>query len=170
MTRGTLSHRAADVPIGWAPGPWYGRRVLFYYLCAVGEKLHREAYPQGAQSKDADVFKWVTMHSGSPAVCQREHPEPHAWRPDESGEEERLVRGYAVLQWDKQGFEAARAKPDVGEHFDSPWGPSLVLERIEDPTTGTYLLLRLYPHGYHGKPGETGTERHDVPKELVGKV
>ena len=34
--------------------------MLFYYLCTVGEKLHREAYPQGAQSKDADVFKTVT--------------------------------------------------------------------------------------------------------------
>ena len=66
--------------------------MLFYYLCTVGEKLHREAYPQGAQSKDADVYKWVTLHSGSPAVCQREHPAEHRWRPDEGGDEERVVR------------------------------------------------------------------------------
>ncbi len=144
--------------------------MLFYYLCARGAKLHREAYPQGAQSKDADVYKWVTMHSGSPAVCQREHPGAHEWTPDEGGDEERIVRGYAVLQWDKQGFELATRKPDVGETFDSRWGPSLVLERAEDPRTGTYLLLRIFPHGHHGKAGETGTKRSDVPKELAGKV
>ena len=144
--------------------------VLFYYLCTAGEALHRQAYPQGAQSKDADVHKWVTMHSGSPAVCQREHPEAHQWRPDEGGEEERVVRGFAVLQWDKHGFDPGRAKPAIGERFDSPWGPSLVMERADDPTTGTYLLLRIYPHGYRGKPGELGTERTDAPKELVGKV
>ena len=144
--------------------------MLFYYLCARGAKLHREAYPQGAQSKDADVYKWVTMHSGSPAVCQREHPDAHEWRPDESGEEERIVRGYAVLQWDKQGFDLATRKPAVGENFDSRWGPSLVLERAEDPRTGTYLLLRIFPHGHHGKEGETGTKRSDVPRELAGKV
>jgi hypothetical protein len=144
--------------------------VLFYYLCATGEKRHREAYPQGAQSKDADVHKWVTMHSGSPAVCQRQHDGAHTWRPDEGGEEERLVRGYAVLQWDKQGFDPGRAIPQVAELFDSRWGPALVVERADDPTTGTYLLLRLFPHGYHGKKSETGTERTDVPKELAGKV
>ena len=144
--------------------------MLFYYLCATGEKRHREAYPQGAQSKDADVYKWVTMHSGSPAVCQRQHDGLHTWRPDEGGEEERLVRGYAVLQWDKQGFDPGRAIPAIGERFESRWGPSLVVERAEDPTTGTYLLLRLFPHGYHGKKSETGTERTDVPKELAGKV
>src|SRR5437667_72640 len=66
--------------------------MLFYYLCTIGEKLHREAYPQGAQSKDADVYKWVLLHSGSPAVCQREHPAEHRWRPDEGGDEERVVR------------------------------------------------------------------------------
>ena len=31
--------------------------MLFYYLCTVGEKLHREAYPQGAQSKDAEFSR-----------------------------------------------------------------------------------------------------------------
>ena len=144
--------------------------MLFYYLCSIGEERHRAAYPQGAQSKDADVYKWVTLHSGSPAVCQREHDGPHRWRPDEGGEEERIVRGYAVLQWDKQGFDAAEKKPDVGDRFDSPWGPSVVLEREEDPNTGTYLLLRLYPHGYRGKAGETGTKRKDVPKEFAGTV
>jgi hypothetical protein len=144
--------------------------VLFYYLCTVGEKAHREAYPQGAQSKDADVHKWVTLHSGSPAVCQREHAGVHAWRPDEGGEEERVVRDYAVLQWDKQGFEMAKKKPSVGETFDSPWGPSLVMERDEDPNTGTYLLLRIYPHGYRGKRGELGTQRRSAPKEFAGKV
>lgn len=144
--------------------------MLFYYLCAVGGKLHREAYPQGAQSKDADVYKWVTMHSASPAVCQRQHPGPHVWRPDEGGEEERLVRGYAVLQWDKQGFEPGVPKPSVGDRFASTWGPSLIVERSDDPTTGTYLLLRIFPHGYNGKKGETGTERTDVPKEFAGKV
>ena len=41
---------------------------------------------------------------------------------------------------------------------------------IFDPTTGTYLLLRIYPHGYHGKPGELGSKRADAPKELIGKV
>src|SRR4029079_850581 len=83
------------------------RSMLFYYLCTVGEQKFREAYPQGSQSKDSDVFKWVTMHSGSPAVCQREHArEDHRWRPDEGGDEERIVRGYSVLQWDKQGFDA----------------------------------------------------------------
>jgi hypothetical protein len=148
----------------------YSALVLFYYLCARGEERHREAYPQGAQSKDADVHKWVTMHSGSPAVCQREHDGAHAWHPDEGGEEERVVRGFAVLQWDKHGFEPGKAKPKVGERFDSPWGPSLVTERADDPTTGTYLLLRIYPHGYRGKPGELGTERTDAPRELVGKL
>jgi len=144
--------------------------MLFYYLCTVGEKLHREAYPQGAQSKDADVYKWVLLHSGSPAVCQREHPAEHRWRPDEGGDEERVVRSYAVLQWDKEGFDFAKTKPDVGERFDSRWGPSLVVERSDDPTTGTYLLLRIFPHGYAGKPGDLGLDRHDTPKELVGKV
>jgi len=138
--------------------------MLFYYLCTVGEKLHKEAYPQGAQSKDADVYKC------SPAVCQREHEGAHHWRPDEGGDEERVVRGYAVLQWDKQGFDLAKRKPDVGETFDSPWGPSLVVERSDDPTTGTYLLLRIFPHGYRGKPGEMGLERKDVPRELAGRV
>ncbi len=144
--------------------------MLYYYLCASGAKLHREAYPMGAQSKDADVHKWVTLHSASPAVCQRTHPGPHTWRPDEGGEEERVVRGFAVLQWDKQGFDAAKAMPAVGGRFDSPWGPSVVMERAEDPNTGTYLLLRLFPHGYHGKPFELGIERPDAPRELVGKV
>jgi len=144
--------------------------MLFYYLCTVGEAVHRQAYPQGAQSKDADVFKWVTMHSGSPAVCQREHPGIHQWRPDEGGDEERIVRGYAVLQWDKEGFDLAKRKPNVAETFDSRGGPSLVVERSEDPTTGTYLLLRIFAHGYHGKSSEVGMKRKDVPKELVGKV
>ena len=75
-----------------------------------------------------------------------------------------------MLQWDKQGFELADTKPDVGESFDSRWGPSLVVERSDDPTTGTYLLLRIFPHGYHGKPGELGTKRSDAPRELVGKI
>ncbi len=144
--------------------------MLFYYLCTNGERLHRQAYPQGAQSKDADVYKWITLHSGSPAVCQRQHDGPHEWRPDEAGEEERIVRGYAVLQWDREGFDLAGRKPSVGERFASPWGPSLVVERSDDPTTGTYLLLRIYPHGYSGKLGETGTKRTDVPKELAGIV
>jgi len=144
--------------------------MLFYYLCAVGERLHKQAYPQGAQSKDADVYKWVSMHSASPAVCQREHAGPHEWRPDEGGDEERVARDYAVLQWDKRGFDLAVPKPDIGQTFNSPWGPSLVVERSDDPTTGTYLLLRIFPHGYGGKPGELGTERADAPRELVGKV
>ena len=144
--------------------------MLFYYLCAVGERLHKQAYPQGAQSKDADVYKWVSLHSGSPAVCQREHPGPHEWRPDEGGDEERIVRGYAVLQWDKQGFDPSTRKPNVGEQFDSKWGPSLVMERSDDLVTGTYLLLRIFPHGYKGKAGEVGTKRQDVPRELVGRV
>ena len=144
--------------------------MLFYYLCAVGEQEHRKAYPQGAQSKDADVFKWVTMHSGSPAVCQREHGGTHRWRPDEGGDEERIVRGYAVLQWDKEGFEPGKPKPSVGDRFDSRWGPSIVVDRSDDPTTGTYLLLRILPHGYKGKAAEIGTKRSDAPKELVGKI
>ncbi|HVR88689.1 MAG TPA: hypothetical protein VHG53_03990 [Candidatus Limnocylindria bacterium] len=144
--------------------------MLFYYLCTRGETLHRDAYPQGAQSKDADVFKWVTMFSGSPAVCQRQHDAAHAWRPDEGGDEERVVRAYAVLQWDRDGFEDDRPVPAVGGTFDSRWGPSLVIERNDDPTTGTYLLLRLFPHGYHGKEGELGTERTDVPREFAHKV
>lgn len=144
--------------------------MLFYYLCTVGEQKHREAFPQGAQSKDADVFKWITLHSGSPAVCQREHPGAHAWRPDEGGDEERIVRGYAVLQWDREGFDPGRPKPRVGDEFPSRWGPSLVVERADDETTGTYLLLRIFPHGYHGKIGETGTKRGDIPKELAGRV
>ncbi len=144
--------------------------MLFYYLCALGEQKHREAYPQGAQSKDADVYKWVTMHSGSPAVCEREHAGAHSWRPDEGGDEERIVRGYAVLQWDTEGFDPGTAKPGVGDHFDSRWGPSTVVERSEDPATGTYLLLRIFPHGHHGKAAEIGTKRGDVPRELAGKV
>ena len=114
--------------------------MLFYYLCSVGEQEHRTAYPQGAQSKDADVFKWVTMYSGSPAVCQREHPGMHRWRPDEGGDEERIVRGYAVLQWDKEGFEPGAPKPAIGDRFESRWGPSIVVERVDDVPTGTYLL------------------------------
>ena len=144
--------------------------MLFYYLCSAGEQEHRKAYPQGAQSKDADVFKWVTMHSGSPAVCQREHAGMHQWRPDEGGDEERIVRGYAVLQWDKEGFEPGKTKPKVGDTFDSRWGPSRIVERVDDPTTGTYLLLRIFPHGYRGKAAEIGTKRSDAPKELVGKI
>jgi hypothetical protein len=144
--------------------------MLFYYLCTIGEQTHREAYPHGAQSKDADVFKWVTMHSGSPAVCQREHPEAHHWRPDEGGDEERIVRGYSVLQWDREGFEAGASRPAVGEMFDSRWGPSVVVEGANDELTGTFLLLRIFPHGYHGKTSEIGTERHDVPAALAGKV
>jgi hypothetical protein len=45
-----------------------------------------------------------------------------------------------------------------------------VLERAEDPNTGTYLLLRIFPHGYDGKPSELGVDRSDAPKELLGKV
>ncbi len=144
--------------------------MLFYYLCAVGEQEHRKAYPQGAQSKDADVFKWVTMYSGSPAVCQREHLGIHRWRPDEGGDEERIVRGYAVLQWDREGYEPGKPKPGVGDTFDSRWGPSRIVERVDDPTTGTYLLLRIFPHGYKGKAAEIGPKRGDAPKELVGRI
>ena len=144
--------------------------MLFYYLCTTGEGLHREAYPQGAQTKDADVFKWVTMHSASPAICQRQHDGAHAWRPDEGGDEERVVRGYAVLQWDKAGFDPGTAKPSVGGQFDSKWGPSRVIERVEDPATGTYFLLRIFPHGHHGKVGELGAKRTDAPPELAGKL
>lgn len=148
----------------------YTARVLFSYLCGVGESLHRQAYPQGAQTKDADVHKWVTLFSGSPAVCQRQHEGAHQWRPDLEAEEERVLRGYAVLQWDKAGFDPGVAKPEIGTSFDSSWGPSLVVARTEDPTTGTYLLLRIFPHGHHGKKGELGTERNDVPRELAGRV
>lgn len=144
--------------------------MLFSYLCTRGEALHRDAYPQGAQSKDADVHKWVTLFSGSPAVCQRQHDGRHAWRPDEGGDEERVVRGYAVLQWDREGFDAGRPKPSAGEAFDSRWGPSLVIERTEDPATGTYLLLRIFPHGHHGKASELGTARTDVAPEFAHKV
>lgn len=136
--------------------------MLFYYLCTEGESLHRKANPQGAQSKDADVHKWVALFSGSPAVCQRQHDGAHAWRPDEGGDEERIVRGFAVLQWDREGFESDRPRPDVGEKFGSPWGPSLVVERSDDPATGAYLLLKLFPHGYHGKDEEIGSKRTDV--------
>jgi hypothetical protein len=136
--------------------------VLFYYLCTEGEKLYRDANPQGAQSKDADVYKWVTMHAASPAVCQRQHDGLHAWRPDEGGDEERVVRGFSVLQWDREGFESDQPRPDVGDKFDSRWGPSLVLERVDDPTTGAYFLLKLFPHGYHGKHEEIGIKRTDV--------
>src|SRR5437870_811113 len=132
--------------------------MLFYYLCTVGEKLHREAYPQGAQSKDADVYKWVTLHSGSPAVCQREHPADHRWRPDEGGDEERVVRSYAVLQWDKEGFDFAKTKPEVAERFDSRWGPSLVALRG--------------PRGSAIPPGRLG-ERVELPvehRQLVHRV
>jgi len=144
--------------------------VLFYYLCTDGERLHREAYPQGAQTKDADIHKWVTMHSGSPAVCQRQHDGTHTWRPDAGGDEERVVRGYAVLQWDKVGFDPGVAKPSVSDQFDSKWGPSRIIERVDDPVTGTYLLLRIFPHGYHGKEGELGARRTDAPPELAGQL
>lgn len=144
--------------------------MLFSYLCGTGARLHRDAYPGGAQSKEADVHKWVTMFSGSPAVCQREHPGAHEWLPDDVGDEERIVRGYAVLQWDTAGFDPGRPKPQVGETFDSRWGPSLVVERTEDPAAGTYVLLRIFPHGHHGKHGELGTGRSDAPRTLAGKV
>ncbi len=138
------------------------RFVLFYYLCTKGEALHRTAYPQGAQSKDADVYKWVTMFSASPAVCQRQHDLDHTWRPDEGGDEERVVRGFAVLQWDREGFESDQPQPEVGAKLVSRWGPSLVVERSDDPTTGTYFLLKLFPHGYHGKHEEIGASRTDI--------
>lgn len=141
--------------------------MLFYYLCTGGEALHREAHPQGAQSKDADVHKWVTLFSGSPAVCQRQHDGAHSWRPDEGGDEERVVRGYAVLQWDREGFDPGAPQPGIGEAFDSRWGPSVVIERTDDPAIGTFLLLRLFPHGHHGKAGELGTARTDVPPEFA---
>jgi hypothetical protein len=144
--------------------------VLFYYLCTTGEKLQNEKYPQGAQTKDADAEKWVTMHSGAPAVCQQPHEGPHRWRPDEGGVEERVVRYYAVLQWDKEGFTPELPKPASGSRWDSPWGPSLVLERDDHPDLGTHLLLRIYAHGYEGKRGEMGTARPDVPRELQGAV
>ena len=142
--------------------------MLFSYLCTTGEALHRQAYPQGAQSKDADVFKWVTMHSGSPAVCQRQHDGMHAWRPDEGGDEERVVRGFSVLQWDREGFASDTPQPAVGDAFESRWGPAIVVERADDPTTGTYFLLKLFPHGYHGKHEEIGSKRTDVDaKRLI---
>ncbi len=140
--------------------------MLFYYLCTLGEKIDNKKFPQGAQTKDADVFKWVTMHSGSPAVCQQPHEGAHRWRPDDGGAEERVVRGWAVLQWDAHGFPLDARKPEVGERWRSPWGDSLVVERDDDAVKGTYLLLRVYPHGYEGKPGELGLERSDVPKKL----
>ena len=144
--------------------------MLFYYLCTAGEQKFREAYPQGSQSKESDVYKWVTMHSGSPAVCQREHAGMHRWRPDEGGDEERVVRGYAVLQWDRQGFDEQRAVPNVGDTFESRWGPSLVVERVDDDLTGAFLLLRIFPQGYRGRAHEIGIKRSDVPKAVAGKV
>ena len=51
---------------------------------------------------------------------------------------------------------------------DAP--PSIIVERVDDGPTGTYLLLRLLPHGYRGKAAEIGTKRSDAPKELVGKI
>jgi len=144
--------------------------MLFYYLCTVGEQKFRDTYPQGSQSKDSDVFKWVSMHSGSPAVCQREHEGLHRWRPDEGGDEERIVRGYGVLQWDKEGFEPGTPIPSVGDRFTSRWGPSLIVERVDDALTGAFLLLRIFPQGYKGKAHEIGTERHDVPAAVAGKV
>src|SRR2546428_2517685 len=108
--------------------------MLFYYLCTVGEKLHKEAYPQGAQSKDADVYKWVSLHSGSPAVCQQEHPGPHEWRPGEGGDAGGVGRGYAALQWGKHGFDLAAPKPHIGQSVHSPMGPGLLVQRSADPT------------------------------------
>src|SRR2546428_390289 len=131
--------------------------MLFYYLCTVGEKLHKEAYPQGAQSKDADVYKWVALHSGSPAVCQREHEGAHLWRPDEGGDEERVVRGYAVLQWDKQGFDLAKRKPDVGEAFDSPCGTSW-------PTRARSALWSHAPGNEAPSPGPAARESYGSPR------
>ncbi|HUQ42618.1 MAG TPA: hypothetical protein VM052_08965 [Candidatus Limnocylindrales bacterium] len=144
--------------------------MLFYYLCTVGEQKFREVYPQGSQSKDADPYKWVTLYSGSPAVCQREHPEMHRWRPDEGGDEERVVRGYAALQWDREGFDPGTKIPELGADYASRWGPSRVVERIEDALTGTFLLLRIFPQGYHGRANEIGTKRSDVPEALAGRV
>ena len=58
----------------------------------------------------------------------------------------------------------------MGDRFDSKWGPSLVVERIDDAMTGAFLLLRHLPAGYHGRANEIGTERSDVPKAVAGKV
>src|SRR5439155_24496624 len=124
---------------------------LLRYRGTLGEGQRLAAHPQGAQDKDSDVYDCVTMFSGAPAVCHREQSGHHRWRPDEGGEEERIVRAYAVLQWDKEGFDPGRPKPKVGEDFDSRWGPSRVVERVDDGITGTYLLLRNFPQGYHGK-------------------
>ena len=55
-----------------------------------------------------------------------------------------------------------------GAKLDSRWGPALVLERSDDPVTGTYFLLKLFPHGYHGKDEAIGSKRTDVdPRRLV---
>ena len=70
----------------------------------------------------------------------------------------------------RQAFDLAKQKPSTGDRFESRWGPSIVVERSDDPTTGTYLLLRLFPHGYHGKHAEIGTKRSDAPRELVGRI
>lgn len=144
--------------------------MLFYYLCTVGEQIQNEKFPQGAQTKDADVHKWVTMHSGSPAICQQPHEGPHRWRPDEGGVEERVCRYFAVLQWDAQGFPLDAPKPSIDDRWESPWGPSLVLERDDHPEKGTYLLLRVYAHGFEGKRGEIGVERPDAPAALKGAI
>ena len=112
----------------------------------------------------------MTLDAGTERPTGREHPGLHRWRPDEGGDEERIVRGYAVLQWDKEGFEAGTAVPNVGDRFASRWGPSLVVERVDDELTGAFLLLRIFPQGYQGRAHEIGMERHDVPKAVAGKV
>ncbi|HEU5288672.1 MAG TPA: hypothetical protein VFV20_09725, partial [Candidatus Limnocylindria bacterium] len=61
-------------------------------------------------------------------------------------------------------------KPNIGDRYDSRWGTSVIVARSDDPTTGTYLLLRILPHGYTGKAAEIGTQRRDAPRELVGKI
>ena len=49
-------------------------------------------------------------------------------------------------------------------------GAKVTIERVDDGPTGTYLLLRILPHGYQGKAAEIGTKRSDAPTELVGKI
>ena len=138
--------------------------MLFDYLCTL-VRSGIGLLPNRCASKDAGVYSGHDA-CGIAGGRQQEHTDEHAG-PDAGGDEERIIRGYRCCSG-QAGFGRSPSRCRRG--FDSPWGPSIVVERAEDPATGTYLLLRLFPHGYKGKAFETGTDRKDVPKVVAGKV
>ena len=49
------------------------------------------------------------------------------------------MRSYAVLQWDKEGLRLREDQARRRRPLRVSLGPSIVVERSDDPTTGTYF-------------------------------